>query len=244
MIKNKELKKIIDNFDTKGEIFAAGSRNTIKLFNIDGDTISVKSFKNPILINQIIYKYFRKSKAKRSYENAIKLMELDVKTPTPIAFFEFKSLIGLQKSYYVCKHIDNCITFYDVLRMHDYDKRTNLIKDFTRFTNQLHEKGIKFLDHSPGNTLLVESYNQIDFYLVDLNRMKFPKNLTFKQRIKNMSRIVTDKNDVSIIAKEYCKYYFEYSESDFFNELWKKTSSFQKTFYMKIRIKKIILFWR
>jgi tRNA A-37 threonylcarbamoyl transferase component Bud32 len=244
MINNNELKNIIDNFDSKGEIFAAGSRNTIKLFNLNGNVISIKSFKNPIFINQIIYKYFRKSKAKRSYENAMKLIELDINTPTPIAFFEFKSLIGLQKSYYVCKHIDNCFTFYDVLRMQDIDKRTKLIEKFSRFTNQLHEKGIEFLDHSPGNTLLVENNNQIDFYLVDLNRMNFRKNLTFNQRIRNMSRIVTEKNEISIISKEYCKHYFECSESVFYNELWKKTSSFQKAFYLKIKIKKIILFWR
>jgi hypothetical protein len=36
----------------------------------------------------------------------------------------------------------------------------------------MHEASINFLDHSPGNTLIVKkSEGKYDFYLVDLNRM-------------------------------------------------------------------------
>jgi hypothetical protein len=38
----------------------------------------------------------------------------------------------------------------------------------------MHEAKINFLDHSPGNTLIIKKDNgDYDFYLVDLNRMKF-----------------------------------------------------------------------
>lgn len=244
MQQNGSLKKIIDNFDIQGQLFADGKRNKIKLFQFDGKTINIKSFRKPIVINQIVYKYFRKSKAKRSYENAIKLLELGINTPKPIAFFEFFSVIGLQKSYYVCEHVAVKYTFFDVLCLIDYEKRNELIKKFAHFTYKLHEKGIEFLDHSPGNTLLLENNTAIDFYLVDLNRMEFHKELTFEQRIKNLSRIASTEDVIQIISNEYCKYYKYQSEIVFLNALWKETSRFQKAFYKKIKVKKYLKFWR
>lgn len=244
MHQNSSLKTIIDNFDIQGQLFADGRRNKIKLFQFEGETINIKSFKKPILINQIIYKYFRKSKARRSYENAVKLLKLGINTPKPIAFFEFFSFFGLEKSYYVCQHINVNYTFYDVLRLADDEKRFELIRKFAYFTFQLHEKGIEFLDHSPGNTLVVQNNNEVDFYLVDLNRMIFHENLSFEQRIKNLSRIATTEEVIKIISEEYCKYYKLHSDENFYNVLWNETSQFQKAFYRKIRLKKKLQFWK
>jgi len=61
---------IISNFDTKGENFGNQDRNSLKLFDLKGLTVNVKSFKVPNAINQIAYKFFRKSKAERSYKYA------------------------------------------------------------------------------------------------------------------------------------------------------------------------------
>jgi hypothetical protein len=69
-ISESTLKDVIQNFNTKGTLFGDGKRNTIKLFDCEGKTINIKSFKIPNLLNAFIYQYFRKSKAKRSFEFA------------------------------------------------------------------------------------------------------------------------------------------------------------------------------
>ena len=68
----------ISNFNSKGKVLVEGQRNAIKLFDIDGFVVNVKSFKKPNLINKIAYRYFRKSKASRSFEYASKLMEFQI----------------------------------------------------------------------------------------------------------------------------------------------------------------------
>jgi hypothetical protein len=74
----KYLEGFVENllplFAYEGETLYA-ARNIIKLFDVDGFKVNVKFFKKPIFINQIVYRTFRKSKARRSYEYAFKLKE-------------------------------------------------------------------------------------------------------------------------------------------------------------------------
>jgi len=60
--KENEINKSINDFSSSGIVFGDGQRNKIKLFDLDGQMINIKSFKVPNFINQIAYKYFRKSK--------------------------------------------------------------------------------------------------------------------------------------------------------------------------------------
>ena len=97
-IKHKlQIENFISNFASSGKDFVIGKRNSIKLFELGNEIISVKSFKKPNIMNKIAYRYFRKSKARRSFEYASKLIELHIGTPQPIAFFENYDLIGLKE---------------------------------------------------------------------------------------------------------------------------------------------------
>ena len=78
-----EILDCIENFTKKGAVFVKGSRNTIKLFTIDHTIVNIKSFKKPNLINKIAYRYFRKSKARRSFEFASKLIEMQIEHHNP-----------------------------------------------------------------------------------------------------------------------------------------------------------------
>ena len=95
----KKVTFLIDNFLIEGKILVNGQRNTIKLFKVEDITLNIKSFKKPNLINKIAYRYFRKSKARRSFEFASKLMEMQIGTPQPVAFFENYDFVGLKESY-------------------------------------------------------------------------------------------------------------------------------------------------
>lgn len=244
-LKNKSsFLSMIENFNSTGFLFGDGQRNKIKLFELEGKTINIKSFKIPNLINKIAYKYFRKSKARRSFEYATTLLEKGIGTPQPIAYFENYDFIGLKDSYYVSEHLQCDLTYRELVEIPNYPDHENILRQFTKFSFDLHEKGIEFLDHSPGNTLIKKTADtQYNFYLVDLNRMNFHDTMDFDSRMKNLSRLTPKKEMIAVMSDEYAKYYAQTS-SVIFEKMWQATTEFQEKFAKKQRLKKQLKFWK
>ncbi len=66
------------------------------------------------------------------------------------------------------------------------------------------EKQVRFLDHSPDNTLIKKIGNKYQFFLVDLNRLiLWP--LDFEMRIRNFSKLTIHKSMIAIMSDEYAK---------------------------------------
>ena len=239
----KELQEILENFDSKGTTFIAGNRNSIKLFEFENKTINVKSFKIPNFFNKIIYSFFRKSKAFRSFNFAQKLTQMGIGTPKPIAFYEQKSFLGLGRSFYISEHLKFDLMFRDLVENENYPNSDEILKQFTAFSFKMHQNGIEFLDHSPGNTLIVQNGNLYNFYLVDLNRMNFHSKMDFHLRMKNLSRLTPHIEMVKKISVTYAMLSGE-NENLIFDTLWKYTSEFQYRYFRKKRIKKLLKFWK
>ncbi len=237
--------QMIENFKTSGILFGDGKRNTIKLFKLEDKTINIKSFKVPHLVNRIVYKYFRKSKARRSFEFATILLEKGIGTPQPVAFVENSNWLGLNDSYYASEHLEVDLTYRELILIPDYPDHENILRQFTRFSFELHEKGIEFLDHSPGNTLINKGENgQYHFYLVDLNRMQFHTEMNFEQRMKNLRRLTSKKEMIAIMSDEYSKLYSERSPEEIFERIWEEAYQFREGFERKKRLKKKLKFWK
>ena len=246
MYKDFQLRIIdcIKYFDSNGENFIIGQRNQIKLFKLEGKNINIKSFKVPNFINKITYKFIRKSKARRSFEYATTLLEKGIGTPEPIAYIENFDWIGLTDSYYISEHITFDFMFRDLVESENFPDIENILKQFTQFSFDLHEKGIEFLDHSPGNTLIKKvSEKQYEFFLVDLNRMNFHQSMSFEMRMKNLCRLTPHKDMIEIMANEYAKL-SGISEEKTFSSLLELTTNFQERFYRKRRLKKRFMFWK
>lgn len=239
----KEISQLIHNFNSEGDTISRG-RNIIKTYKIKGQKINIKAFKKPNFINKIVYGILRKSKAQRSFENAAFLLEKGIGTPQPIAYLQEDAGLLFGKSYYVSEHLECDLTYRDIIHDTIFPNRHEILKQFTVFTHKLHENGIEFLDHSPGNTLIVVGENnQYDFYLVDLNRMKFHKKMNEKKRIKNFSKLTSDKNMVSVMSGEYAKL----TGKDYhqvFNDMWMQTTKFQEKYHNKRKMKKRLKFWK
>lgn len=227
------LDNIIIKFDSKIFKSIKKDRNTLKIFDLRKKKIVVKSFKVPNIFNKIIYTFFRKSKAKRSYEYASKLVANNINTPKPVAYYETKKYFLLNKSYYVCEHIDYDFTFKDFIK--NKFKFKLITKLFTEFTYSIHEKNINFLDNTPGNTLIVKQNNTFDFYLVDLNRMKFER-MTFKRRMKNLSKLTIDRKLIKAISTEYSKK-MNINENIIYDEIISYTEKFQNFLKRKKKLK-------
>lgn len=243
LVDQEQILECIHAFDTSGRLLGNAKRNSIKLFPFKDKTLNVKSFKIPNIFNQIAYKYFRKSKAQRSFEYANKLLKLGIHTPNPVAYFEYSSLLLFKKSFYVSMQLDCDLTFRELINDKNYPDSNNILKAFTYFTYQLHEKDILFKDHSPGNTLIKKlPNNEYQFSLVDLNRMDFRK-LSYQDRIDNFRRLTPKKEMVEIMAKEYAKLSNK-PEQEVFQKMWASTQAFQKKYHSKQDFKDRWFFWR
>lgn len=240
-----DILAIINSFQNSGELFGNGDRNKIKLFDLNGKTINIKSFKIPNIINKVAYKYFRKSKAKRSFEYATILLEKGIGTPEPIAYYENFNFLGLKDSYYVSEHLVTELTYRELVEIPDYPDHDNILRQFTKFTFDLHQKGVEFLDHSPGNTLIKKvTENKYEFFLVDLNRMNFHETMSFEQRMNNFRRLTPRKDMIAVMSNEYAKFYTDKSETEIFETMWHATTYFQEEFAKKKRLKKKLKFWK
>lgn len=232
----------IVHFDSKGEPFGNQNRNSLKLFEIDYLQINIKSFKIPNFINKVVYKFFRKGKAQRSFEYAKKLQELGFGTPQPMAYYEFTTPFLFKKSYYLSEHLPYDLTYRELTHDFNYPDHEKILRAFTRFTYYLHESNINFLDHSPGNTLIRKNGNNYDFYLVDLNRMKF-EIMDLDARLKNFARLTFHKSLVEIMSDEYAKC-INRPKDVIFPLMWYYTEEFHRKFNRKKRLKKVLKFWK
>ena len=237
-----KIKDLILHFDKDGTMLSDGSRNQIKNFELVNQPVTIKSFGVPNLINRIAYKYFRKSKAQRSFEYAEELLKRGIGTPHPIAYAIENNGLLFGKSYYVCEFVKADATSRDLVLQEQFPDRLVILKAFTRFTFEMHEKGIHFLDHSPGNTLIVKNETGYDFYLVDLNRMEF-RPLDFKTRMKNFARLTPKKDMVNIMAEEYARV-GNYDIDETKKAMWDATQDFQNHFARKRALKKKLKFWK
>jgi len=229
----EKLKDVLHNFSKKGEYVTKGERNVIKMVQFKGTSFNIKKFKTPNGFQSLVYEFIRKSKAKRSFEYASKLIGFGINTPFPVAYLETFSG-GLKESFYVSEHIDYDFDFRELIHNPGFKKRNEILRQFTQFTFKLHENGINFLDHSPGNTLIDETgENKFDFYLIDLNRMRF-ETMDFEKRMHNFRRLWLSKKMVKIMAQEYAKLYGKsYEETHAL--MLKHSRAFQK----KINSKKL-----
>ncbi len=228
-----KLRDILLDFEKQGEYIAQGDRNTIKRITLKANQLNIKSFKIPNVFQSFVYRHLRESKAKRSYEYALKLISFDIQTPFPIAYLErFSS--GLKDSYYVSEHIDCDFDFRVLIHNPRFPNRDEILKQFARFSFKLHENNINFLDHSPGNTLIVDKgNNQYEFYLIDLNRLKF-ESLNFDQRMHNFRRLWLSKTMIKIMAEEYSELY-----GKTFEETHALMLKHSKNFQGKVNTKKL-----
>ena len=217
-------------------------RNTIKVETWEHTPYAIKSFRIPHLFNQLMYRFFRKSKARRSYEYSVQLKELGIQTPFPLAYAEQTTSFLFKESYYVSELIDSDATYRDLIHDTNYPDRTEILKQFTRFTYKMHEAGVHFLDHSPGNTLIKKVDEQYDFYIVDVNRMQFGV-MDLATRISNFSRLTKEEDMILIMASEYAKLVGE-DASKIQKMMVAAVASFQKKFTRRRELKKQIKFWK
>jgi serine/threonine protein kinase len=206
-ILNEEFKKFesflcnIKQFFKENSNTIHKARNEIKVIEHENQKLVVKSFKIPHFINKIVYTFFKKSKAQKSYEYALKIKEF---TPKPIGFIEFYKMGLLNESYFISEKFEYDFTIREPLLDMNFPNKNEILKAFANFTFNLHQAGIFHFDYSPGNILIKKENDDFIFKIVDINRMKF-FDLELDDRLKNFSKLWAKDEDLELVIKEYAK---------------------------------------
>ncbi len=236
----KAILQLVNHFFDEGNLIVQGSRNTIKSNFLDNETVNIKFFKKPGFFKSIIYSFFRSTKAKRSFDYANYLIDHLIETPIPIAYVEERNSLGfLGHSFYICQQIDYDFTIRELIHDPLFPNRKEILEEFTEFTFKMHEAKVNFLDHSPGNTLIIKNGNgRYDFFLIDLNRMKF-EDLSIEMRMDNFKKMWLSKQMVKVVAKKYAEL-SNLSEEKLYKILLEKTTQFKRKITKKKYLKRKI----
>ena len=187
----------VGEFDrwTEGEILFT-RRNTLRLTN----GVVVKAFAVPHPIRGLWYGLSGRSKARRSYEFALRMNGL---TPEPVAYREVRVCGVLRDSWYACRQSECTHTFNELINTPDFPNRKQILESIGRFTARLHRQGILHRDYSGGNILFNDDGSRVE--VVDLNRVRFCKNLSRTQRLRNFERLNIDREALTVIATAYAR---------------------------------------
>ncbi len=217
----KDLVLHVKKYFASSEKILFKQRNVLKLVEYNGKRYAIKSFKKPNFINQIAYRYFKKSKARRSYENSVMLEKKGVNTAKPIGYFEEDGLL-FGKSYYISEYFDFDFEIRAVLKDKNFPDKEEILKEFMFFTCNLHQKSVYHVDYSPGNILVKKIEKKYQFFIVDVNRMRFV-DFDIDLRMKSISKLTFDKDDGDLMIKYY----------SFFSKIDSKILSKKYNFYIK-----------
>ena len=189
-------------FDKGGSVIYK-SRNEIRVFDVHGTTLNVKRFKTPLFFNRLIYTFFRPSKAQRSFQYALKLKEMGIETPQPVAYILIKKGGLLHDSYYISWQVDHNRNFYE-FGEGGVKGREHILIAFAGFTADIHKKGVLHKDYSPGNILFKEDDGAVTFCMVDINRLRFG-DVPVHKGCLNFVRLWGQQPFVEIIVRKYAE---------------------------------------
>lgn len=194
------LEKIPAEFNKHSGEVLYESRNLLQKEKVQDIELVVKSFKEPKLLNRIVYTYFRKSKALRSYQHSEILLNHGIFAPDPIAcIIEYRNKL-ISNSYYINRYED-AKTVRDLMDG-QVTGNEEVLNAFTSFIIKVHQNGIFHLDLSPGN-ILIRQDTKYNFYLIDVNRMRFHSSINLKTVCYNFRRLCTSREVLRYIARKY-----------------------------------------
>ena len=181
------------------------NRNTVELIEICEQTFVVKRYKVPNFANRIIYTFFRRSKAQRAYDNALKILRCGVCTPFPVAYIETKEHKLFHTGYFVSEYLNLPTLENFILENPGRDILQQLKLDFTEFTISLHRKGILPLDYNPKNIFYYRdtAENRYKFALTDINRAKFGKISRYKDTMYSFEQLGIPAEQLYNALQEY-----------------------------------------
>lgn len=192
-------------FDEKGTVLHS-KRNVVKALRLaDGTPVVVKRYCVPHLVPRLCYTFGRRSKARRAYEFALRLHDMGIDTPPPVACLEERNygLFGL--SYFVCRRDDR--PSLNVLYSLDGSERETLIEALANFLISLHGKGFLHGDLNLSNILYERKADgAFHFCVIDTNRSRFCRRQPSRKTcLRNLVRVTHNRPLMELIVGCYAR---------------------------------------
>ena len=187
------------------DVVYCNRRNVVEKVTIGGVPFVVKRYKRPIFVNKVVYSFFRKSKCRRAYEYALRLLQNGVETPFPAAYFEcYKNGLfdyGVFISEYVPYKLFESV--YDATVTET--ERQEIIHAFVSFLVSVHKKGILPMDLNAGNVFYYKDADSgcYKFALTDINRMKFAASPTIRDVALSLEQCFIEIDRLMDLAHAY-----------------------------------------
>ena len=197
------------------------NRNKVDLASLDGKPVVVKKYKRTNQLTGIIYTFFRKSKARRAYEHALRLLSLGISTPFPIAYIEESRWGIFRDGYFISEYVD-LPAVSDVFYTDRLSKEEHYLMadNLSRFTLTLHMTGIIPLDYNTTNILFEKTAGRYKFTLIDINRMKIGRVPKLKEAMRSFFQLGTYPHDYLGLLEPY---------------VWERGFNFEDALYHVIR---------
>lgn len=187
-------------FEQEGELLYE-SRNLVKRYRVNGKEMVVKKYKQPNILQRVVYTFFKKSKAERAYLFAGMLRERGFDTPHEIAYIEQKKNGLFLDGYFISLNCDDP-PLSELLRKRDFDRRP--ADKLAAYMVQLHQKGALHGDLNLTNILYhTDEKGNYEFTLIDTNRSKFKSSPTQQECLENLKRLTHSKALLRYIVFQY-----------------------------------------
>lgn len=212
---------------SKGTDYVVKTSMRIQQNNFD---VAIKVFKRQAFWKDW-YDKKNKSKAERSFNAAVFLLEQQIGTPTPIAFIERWQSNRLIESYYICL-FEPAVCFRDLISNILWDKRDNqllmdLLLHLAPALRKMHDAGFMHGDMGNQNIFIPQDAagNWLAPQWIDLNRSKmFDRPLNAKERAFDISRMILP----SAYVKLFLYIYSNHQDPD--KELLRYEAKFRAAF--------------
>ena len=203
----------------QGEIVYDG-RNLVVRFRHDGLSLMVKRFKQLNAVQQVVYTYFRKSKAKRAYLYAQEFLRRGIDTPQPVAYMEEHRHGLFITGYFVSIEAEGTEAALLLREVQDYPG--DLAEAVARQVMLMHSRGVLhgdlnltnflYTQHSSLNTqhsslnIHHSTLNTHHFTMIDTNRSHFCNGFPSDAKcLKNMVRLTHRRDLYEDLIRRYAR---------------------------------------
>lgn len=195
------IKHIPEDFGKTGKVLHTG-RNELRVIECDGVKLVAKSFNKITLANRLIFAASRWSKANKTYNNAIKLINRKISTPAPVAYINIYNKGLLVNCYYICLFSE--YRSVEELFLLPITEAEEGLKAFAHYTVGLYKAGVYHGDYNLSNVLYQQSGHNFDFTLIDINRMQF-RSYSKKRGLHSLRRLQLPIEKLSIVVAEFAR---------------------------------------
>lgn len=220
-------------FEDEGELIYDG-RNKVKIFVVNGEKIVVKRFKKPLFHQRFDYTFIRPSKAKRAYTFGMKLMELGINTPEPIACIEEHSYGLFLKGYFISTFCGDADARIIREEPNDHD---DLVEALVHFIVDMHKKGFLHGDTNLSNFLYHKDNSEFGYHIttIDINRSHFKNKPTKKECLDSLIRMTHVRPALIKIITRYAELQ-GWDKEECVNTVLDKLTQFEKRKEMKRKL--------